>query len=56
MSDVYKSDSNPDDEPGERLQEDLRGAKAGHDRRQTNLDVEDDRRRDDRRTHPRFKK
>jgi len=56
MSDVYKSDSKPDVETGERLQDDLRGAKAGHDRRQSNQDVEDDRRRDDRRTHPRFKK
>jgi hypothetical protein len=28
MSDVYQSEINPDDEPGKRLQEGLRGASA----------------------------
>jgi hypothetical protein len=53
MSDVYQNESNPDDEPGERMQEALRGANAGRDRRETEQVVDNDRRRGDRRTQPR---
>lgn len=50
MSDVYQSEINPDDEPGERLKEALRGADARHaDRRQETRDVPHDRRHKERR-------
>lgn len=55
MSDVYDTNSNPDDDPGENMREALRGAEAGRDRRQTDRDVDVERRQGERRKHPRVR-